>query len=65
MTYALVTLLILSCLLNFYLVKALGRELIRRSQLEEGVLALKIEKDFERHMNSRYTNEREPGGNLQ
>jgi hypothetical protein len=26
---------------------------------------VKIEKDFERHMNSRYTNEREPGGNLQ
>ncbi len=45
--------------------RALGRELIRRSQLEEGYLAMKIEQDFERHTESRYTTEREPGGNLQ
>lgn len=65
MIYVLATLLILSCLINLFLMRALGRELIRRSQLEEGYLAMKIEKDFERHMNSRYNTEREPGGNLQ
>ena len=65
MTYVLLALLILSCFINLYLMRALGRELIRRSQLEEGYLAMKIEKDFEKHMNSRYTTEREPGGNLQ
>lgn len=45
--------------------QALGRELIRRSQLEEGVLALKMEKDLERSLSSHYTIERGPGGNLQ
>lgn len=45
--------------------QALGRELIRRSQLEEGVLALKMEKDLERSLSSQYTIERGPGGNLQ
>lgn len=65
MTYVLATLLILSCLINLYLMQALGRELIRRSQLEEGVLALKMEKDLERSLSSHYTIEKGPGGNLQ
>lgn len=65
MIHVLAMLLILSCILNFYLMRALGREFFRRSQLEEEYLARNIEKDFENHLNSHYTNERKPGGNLQ
>jgi hypothetical protein len=65
MVYILTALLALSCMANLFLMAALGRELLRSSQLEEGVLALKIEKDLERHLSSRYTNEKGPGGNLQ
>jgi hypothetical protein len=45
--------------------RALGREYIKRTQLEEGIMAIKIQQDFDRFMESRYNNEREPGGNLQ
>ena len=65
MVYILTALLTLSCMANLFLMAALGRELLRSSQLEEGVLALKIEKDLERHLISQYTNEKGPGGNLQ
>ena len=65
MIYVLITLLIISCLINLSLMRALGRELIKRSELEELFLAMKIEKDFERHISQHYNNEREPGGNLQ
>jgi hypothetical protein len=65
MMYALVISLILSFLFNLYLMRALGREYIKRTQLEEGIMAIKIQQDFDRFMESRYNNEREPGGNLQ
>jgi hypothetical protein len=45
--------------------RALGREYIKRTQLEEDIMGIKLERDFDRYMESRYTNQREPGGNLQ
>ena len=65
MIYVLATLLILSCLINVYLMRALGREIIKRNEIEQGVWAMKLEQDFARHVDLQYTTEREPGGNLQ
>ena len=45
--------------------RALGREIIKRNEIEQGVWAMKLEQDFARHVDLRYTTEREPGGNLQ
>ena len=65
MIYVLITLLILSCLINLFLMKALGKELIHRSKLEELLLTMKIEKDFERTIAQHYNSQIESGGNLQ
>jgi hypothetical protein len=65
MIYALVFLLTVSCLCNLYLMRALGREYIKRTQLEEDIMGMKIEQDFDKYMESHYTNKKEPGGNLQ
>jgi len=45
--------------------KALGKELIHRSKLEELLLTMKIEKDFERTIAQHYNSQIESGGNLQ
>ena len=45
--------------------RALGREYIKRTQLEENIMAIKLQQDFDRFIGSRYNTERESGGNLQ
>jgi hypothetical protein len=63
--YILATLLILSCLINLYLLRALGREITKRSEIEQSVWVMKLEQDLAEHADLRYTKQREPGGNLQ
>lgn len=65
MIYVLTTLLILSCLINIYLTRALGREIIKRNKIEQEVWSMKLEQDLANHFESRYTIKRESGGNLQ
>lgn len=65
MIYVLIVLLTLSCIINLFLMKVLGKELIKRSKLEELLLAMKIEKDFERTIARHYNIQIESGGNLQ
>jgi hypothetical protein len=65
MIYLVTILLVLSFLFNLYLMRALGREYIKRTQLEENIMAIKLQQDFDRFIGSRYNTERESGGNLQ
>lgn len=45
--------------------RALGRELIRKNELEDCLMAIKIERDFEKYTNSKYDAIKNSGSNLQ
>lgn len=47
------------------MLRALGREITKRSEIEQSVWVMKLEQDLAEHADLRYTKQREPGGNLQ